>query len=105
MVSDLAGGMQFAVTLDGALGLPQKVEALERAGANYFLRSTLPDAPNSAAARDLGDVMNMLYGGTELFDAENEGREKLVMDVFYRNEKGEFVSQLSVCLAELGRSQ
>lgn len=104
-VFSLSYGKKFALAADGAAGLGQKIEALESGGANFMIRSLLAEAPNEVAARDLGDVMNMLYGGTELFDAENEGREKPVMDVFYRNEKGEFVSQLSVGLAAEGREK
>lgn len=71
------------------------VEAMEQKGANYMIRSSLPSAPNETAARDLGDAFNMLYGGTELFDAENEGRQKLLMDIFFMDEKGAYVSKLS----------
>ncbi len=102
-VFGLGYGKKYALAADGAVGLAQKIEALENGGANFMIRSSLPDAPNETAARDLGDVMNMLYGGTELFDAENLGRAKPIMDIFFRNEKGEFVSQLSVGLAAEGR--
>jgi hypothetical protein len=104
-VFDLRRGMTYAIFVDDASGLAQKVEALEKDGANFLIRSSLPDAPNAIAARDLGDAINMLYGGTELFDAENEGRGKRVMDVFSRNDKGEFVSQLAIGLAQAARGE
>ncbi len=104
-VSELAKGKAYTIFTDDALGFGEAIIALEKAGANYMIRSALPGAPNETAAQDLGDVMNMLYGGTELFDAENEGRAKPVMDVLYRNGKGQFVSQLSVGLAAEGREK
>ena len=100
LVLDIRRGMTYAFTVDNAAGLMEKAEALEKDGANFLIRSSLAGVPNEIAARDLGDVLNMLYGGTELFDAENDGREKLVMDVFFRNGEGVFVSQLSLGLAE-----
>jgi hypothetical protein len=45
----------------GTGSLLEKISALEKAGANYIIRSALPDAPNAIAARDLGDTLNMLY--------------------------------------------
>jgi hypothetical protein len=104
-VFDLRKGMAYVLFVDNATGLAQKVDALEQAGANFVIRSSLPDAPNAIAARDLGDVINMLYGGTELFDAENEGREKRVIGIFSRNDKGEFVSQLEVGLEQRARGE
>ena len=104
-VFDAKSGMEYAISADNALGMTLKAVTLITNGANMMIRSELPDAPNATVGRDLGDVMNMLYGGTELFDAENAGAAKRVMDVFYRNDKGEFVSQLSVGLAELGRGE
>ncbi|MEW6035133.1 MAG: hypothetical protein AB1529_00840 [Candidatus Micrarchaeota archaeon] len=103
-VFDLRSGIAFSLLAEGAHGLAEKAEPLEKQGANFMIRSTLPMASNGIAARDLGDVLNMLYGATELFDAENEGREKRVMDVFYRDEKGAYVSQLGIGLAQEGRS-
>ena len=102
-VFDAKSGMEFAITADNALGMTLKAVTLMTNGANLMIRSELPDASNETAGRDLGDVMNMLYGGTELFDAENAGAAKRVMDVFYRNDNGDFVSQLSAGLTEEGR--
>jgi len=90
------GENKVRVQVDGAdASLMSSIEVLERKGANYMIFSSLPNAPNEIAARDLGDAFNMLYGGTELFDAENEGGQKLVMDIFFRDEKGVYVSKLS----------
>ncbi|MFA5091290.1 MAG: hypothetical protein WC483_01485 [Candidatus Paceibacterota bacterium] len=102
-VFDAKSGMEYAISADNALGMTLKAVTLVANGANLVIRSELPDASNATAGRDLGDAMNMLYGGTELFDAENAGAAKRVMDVFYRNDAGEFVSQLSAGLAEEGR--
>ncbi len=73
-----------------------KIEAVERQGANYLLQASLPGSSNAIAARDLGDVINMLYGGTELFDAESSGRELLVADIFFKDERGRYVSKLEL---------
>jgi hypothetical protein len=98
-VFDVREGMKFALSVDGADGLGEKVVPMEKQGANFMIRSSLPDAPNAIAARDLGDALNMLYGATELFDAENEGREKLVIDVFYRHKSGVYASWLATQMA------
>ncbi len=75
------------------------ITAVERKGANFMIFSSLPNAPNEIAARDLGDTLNMLYGGTELFDAESGGRERLVMDVFFRDGAA-YRSKLQLDLAD-----
>jgi hypothetical protein len=72
-----------------------RIVVLENKGANYMIFSSLPNAPNEIAARDLGDTINMLYGGTELFDAENSGTP-LVMDIFFKNVGGAYVSKLEM---------
>ncbi|MEW6749098.1 MAG: hypothetical protein AB1295_05310 [Candidatus Micrarchaeota archaeon] len=82
--------------MDGADALAEKAVALLKDGANLMIRPSLPEASNEIAARDLGDAMNMLYGGTELFDAENEGRATMVMDIFYKDVGGIFVSKLAM---------
>jgi hypothetical protein len=85
------------ICVDGEEGLIVMVEMLELKGANFIIRSSLPGSANAIAARDLGDVFNMLYGGTELFDAENEGRSEPVMDVLFRHdETGRYVSRMEL---------
>lgn len=98
------------------LGLPEEMRgigledeavphvlAMIAKGANVMIRTLLPGAPNTIAARDLGDCINMLYGGTELFDAENGGRVKPLMDIFYRSESGAYVSKLELDAAATAR--
>ncbi|HSB47757.1 MAG TPA: hypothetical protein VLD37_07135 [Candidatus Bilamarchaeum sp.] len=75
-----------------------KAEALQRKGANYLIQASLPGGTNRQAAEELGFVFNCLYGGTELFEAENEGRAPLVMDVLFKDEGGRFVSKLELDL-------
>lgn len=87
-VFDIRSGMTHVLVVEGSDALVEKITVLVQNGANLMIQSVLPVASNAIAARDLGDTLNMLYGGTELFDAENEGREKRVMDVFYKDEKG-----------------
>lgn len=94
-VFDIRDGIAFAVIMDEADGLVADALAMKKRGANFMIRSSLPDAHNVIAARDLGDTLNMLYGATELFAAENEGREKLVMDVFYADDRDVYVSVLA----------
>jgi hypothetical protein len=95
-VLDMAEG-KTRICIDGEEGIILKVEMLELHGANYIIRSSLPDATNAIAARDLGDVFNMLYGGTELFDAENEGRSPLVMEIYFRHDvTGRYVSKMEI---------
>ena len=92
-VLDMAEG-KTRICIDNEEGLIVNVEMLELSGANFIIRSTLPYATNAIAARDLGDVFNMLYGGTELFDAENGGRSPLVMDIFFKHENGLYVPKM-----------
>ncbi len=76
----------------GTEGLLEKIAVVEKKGANFIIHSCLPDAPNEIAARDLGDTLNMLYGGTELFDNENAGLEKPIRLVFYEHD-GQYVTR------------
>ena len=110
-VFDIRSGMAHLISADGAKAMAEHIVHLEVQGANYMIRSCLPGAPNETAARNLADTLNMLYGGTELFDAENQfaqanpGHSSLVMDVFFRAENGQYVSQLALDLAETGRGK
>jgi len=103
-VFDIRSGISFTLQADGSDALVENIRALESKGANLMVRSELPGASNAVAARDLGDAINMLYGGTELFDAENEGRANPVMDIFFKNGIGKWESQLSAGLSEEGRA-
>jgi hypothetical protein len=94
-VFDIKAGIASVKSVPLAEVLVGKITAMEKAGANFLIHSKLPNASNDTTATNLGDVMNMLYGGTELFDNENQGRQKLLMDVFYRNGSGVYVSKLS----------
>jgi hypothetical protein len=109
-VFDVNAGLEFAITMDHAVGLAPHVDVIAKKGANYMIRSELPGASNETAATDLGDVMNMLYGATELFDAENPDAcaaaeqqdgvprvpNPLIMDIFYQESPGVFVSKLTM---------
>jgi hypothetical protein len=77
--------------------LVERIVEVEQKGANFMIFSSLPNAPNGIAARDLGDTLNMLYGGTELFDAES-GR--VVMDVFFREESGSYTSIIDLAISD-----
>ncbi|MCI0561574.1 MAG: hypothetical protein MN733_24055 [Nitrososphaera sp.] len=75
----------------------EKIEAVERQGANYILQASLPNNTNHQAAEELGFAFNCLYGGTELFDAENEGRSPLVMEIYFRHDvTGRYVSKMEI---------
>ena len=80
----------------GEAELVGMAEALQRKGANYLIQASLPGSSNETVARDLGDAMNMLYGGTELFDAENEGRSPLLMEIFFKDDAGRYVSKMEL---------
>jgi hypothetical protein len=99
-VLDIETG-KYQVRVNGELvGLLNRIVALETRGANLMIISAIPGAPNEIAARDLGDTLNMLYGGTELFEAESEGRAQLVMDVFFRD-GDKYRSKLALDLADI----
>ncbi len=84
------------VRVDGEdVALVSLIEVVERKGANFMIFSSLPNASNGIAARDLGDTLNMLYGGTELFDADG-GR--VVRDVFFREESGSYTSIIDLVI-------
>lgn len=74
-----------------------RMQAVEMDGANFFIQASLPGSTNLRTADELGFAFNCLYGGTELFDAENEGRSKLVMEVFFRHDiTGAYVSKSEI---------
>jgi len=87
--------------LTNMIGIWIVVSELSEKGANLMIRSQLPNTPHAVVASDLGDCMNYLYSGTELFDAENTGREKIVMDIFYKDGNGIYVSKLMADLEEI----
>ena len=89
------GKVQVRVNGETA-ALIEMIEVLERLGANFMIISSLPNATNAITARDLGDVFNMLYSGTELFDIEQETGIKPVMDVFFRDESGRYISKIDM---------
>jgi hypothetical protein len=79
--------------------LVSEIAALERKGANYMLQASLPNNTNHQAAEELGFAFNCLYGGTELFDAENEGKFPLVMEIYFRHDvTGRYVSKMETDL-------
>ncbi len=82
------------VAFRGEGALVEHICRMEGEGAGLVIRSSLPGAPNVDAARDLGDVLNMLYGGTELFEAESGGRERLIADIFFEDKGGRYVSKI-----------
>lgn len=84
-------------------GLMDKITAFRQKGANFLIRSSLPQAAHATAATDLADTLNMLYGGTELFDAD-QAPKKPLMDVFYEKEPGRYVSRMAEQLLLSGRT-
>ncbi|MEW6722248.1 MAG: hypothetical protein AB1324_03230 [Candidatus Micrarchaeota archaeon] len=90
------GGAVQRLWLAAETELVAKAEALEKEGANFIIRAGLPGATNQQAADELGFAFNCLYGGTELFDAENEKRSKLVAEIFYKDDGGKYVSKMEI---------
>jgi len=116
-VFDIREGKVQVLVNGEEMCLVDLIEVVEKKGANFMIFSSLPNepnttsksfpelnlyplplpyAPNDIAARDLGDVINMLYGGTELFDAEGG---LVVRDVFFREESGSYTSIIDLAIA------
>lgn len=94
-VFNLPEGMH-KITLDEGPELVVVIEPLIEKGANYVVKAELPGAENHVTAHELAYAFSCLYGGTELFDAENDGQAKLVMDVYFKQENGVWVSKLAM---------
>lgn len=90
------GIMYLGISGDSVL-VPYVMSFLTR-GANFIIRAALPETTNEKTAHELGYTLNCLYGGTELFDAENEKRVRLVMDVFFRDGASPYLSKLRLDL-------
>ena len=54
--------------------IADKIDALEKDGANYLIRISLPDVPTAIVANVLGDVMKLLKAGDPSLH---------LMDIFY----------------------
>ena len=101
-VSDIVSGMAHWGLQEDIAGIVPHAARLERQGANIFIRSSLQGRHNLTSADELGNVINILYCATELFDAQLDKRDSVVMDIFFC-ERGFFLSKFRFDLLREGR--
>ena len=67
----------------------------ETKGANFFMQAALPEATNEKAAGELAVVMNILYSGWVVV-GRDENDPKPILDIYFRNVEGIYVSKLQL---------